>query len=85
MTRFADLPDLATTDPALAADQANAVIDDLDTFGRDLDAVVATYRQDATAQAAGITAAPQETNRCRWRIKSCSGARAGLMKAAQKS
>ena len=58
MTRYADLPDLATTDPAIAADQTNAVIDDLDSLGRDLDAVVATYRQDAAMQAAGIATAP---------------------------
>ena len=58
MTRYADLLDLATTDPAIAADQTNAVIDDLDSLGRDLDAVVATYRQDAAMQAAGIATAP---------------------------
>lgn len=51
LTRYADISDLATTSPDQAADQVNAVCDDLETLGRSLDAVVAVYRDDALAQA----------------------------------
>ena len=58
MTRYADIRDLTTTDPERAAAQVSAVCDDLDSLGRDLDAVVAIYRDDALAQAQTQTQTP---------------------------
>ena len=53
-TRYADIPSLITTDASTATEQVISVTEDLETLGRDLDAVVSIHRDEACKRAKGL-------------------------------
>lgn len=56
MTRYQAIDALRTDDPGIAAEQATATLDLLDTLGRELDAVTQVKRDEAINQAGGLPA-----------------------------